>query len=73
MLKCRKCGNTESFTAEGKFSYNIEDELDGQGNITEVGTQQHEGWTEYSRIVCCECDAETEDIEGAEEWIKSHR
>ena len=69
-MKCRKCGNTESFEASGTFSYHIEDELNGEGKIKEIGTQQQDGWTNYDSIACCECDAETEDIEEAEEWLK---
>ena len=73
MLKCKECGNTKSFTANGTFSYVVEDELDGEGKIVDLGTQSYEGCTEYMEINCNECGVETEDIEGAEEWLKKHK
>ena len=72
MLICKLCGNDVGFTVLGNHGYNIEDEIDGSGIFTYHDSPGDVSFTTYTKIECPECDADTEDIEGAEEWLKKN-
>ena len=73
MLKCKLCGNVnEHFAAIGTYGASIEDTINSDGKIVEWGELGENAYTIYHRLECCECGAETEDIEGAKEWLKEN-
>jgi len=73
MLKCKLCGNVnEHFTAIGTYRSPVEDWIDRDGKIVEYGELGENCSTVYSKLECSNCDAETEDIEGGEEWLKEN-
>ena len=57
-LKCRECGNTEFFMAEGESHFCCQDEINGKGKRVLDGDSESDGWTTYSILRCVECDNE---------------
>ncbi len=73
VLKCKLCRNSPNdfieFIAEGRRTSEIKDTIDSMGRIIRLDHfSDHK--TTYSKLECSKCGAETEDIEGAEEWLK---
>ncbi len=70
MLVCKLCGNDVGFVAIGTHGYNVRDDINSTGKFTDEGSSEDISFTVYTGLECPECDADTEDIEGAEEWLK---
>lgn len=72
MLICKLCGNDIEFVVIGTHGYGVTDVINGSGIFTYHEDSNDTTFTTYSRIGCRDCDADTEDIEGAEEWLKKN-
>ena len=72
LLVCKLCGNDIEFVVVGIHGYGVTDVINSSGEFTYHDDEKYHSFTTYSRIECRECNADTEDIEGAEEWLKKN-
>ena len=72
LLVCKLCGNDIEFVVIGTHGYSVTDVINSSGEFIYHDNPGDITFTTYSRIECRECAADTEDIEGAEEWLKKN-
>lgn len=68
-LECKLCGNKEDFIARGKVTSYCVIYIDGSGKVNE-GVWSDDDDAVYTSVECEECDAETDNIKGAKEWLE---